>query len=455
LLRVGRKATAQEGGYRSGGSPQFSCLNLRRNPWFCPSRLGIKPIFCLTMRDLAGMSGRGRSFGTYGVSLALILIFALNSLLVGCASTDRLPPVPLAMASKVNVDIPDARFYPDTDGQRMAALGLQSYKRALAAHHGKLSTAYFLAISGGGDDGAFGAGLLNGWSARGDRPEFALVTGVSTGALSAPFAFLGADYDAKLKQVYTETTAADIFSKRSLIAAVANDAMADTTPLRNIIASFVDDAMIQRIAEEYAKGRLLLIMTTNLDQGRSVIWNIGAIAASQFPGKRDLIIDILRASAAIPGLFPPVMLDVSIDGQRFQEMHVDGGAVAQAFLYPPTLNLKTNSERYGIQRKRVAYIIRNGRLFRPEEDVKRQTLSIATQAISTMTATSGVNDTYRMYVTTMRDGVGFNLAYIDSGFTVPYKGPFDQGYMRSLFEYGYEKGKAGYRWHKTPPGYQE
>ena len=123
--------------------------------------------------------------------------------------------------------------------------------------------------------------------------------------------------------------------------------------------------------------------------------------------------------------------------------------------FSSTLNLKANSARYGIERKRVAYIIRNGRLYRPEENVKRQTLSIATQAISTMTATSGVNDTYRMFVTTKRDGVGFNLAYIDSGFTVPYKGPFDQGYMRSLFEYGYEKGKAGYHWHKTPPGYQE
>ena len=156
------------------------------------------------------------------------------------------------MASKINVDIPDARFYPDTDGQRMAALGLQAYKRAYAAHHGKLSTAYFLAISGGGDDGAFGAGLLAGWTARGNRPEFGLVTGVSTGALSAPFAFLGNEYDAKLKRVYTDTNAGDIFSKRSILAAVANDAMTDTTPLRNIIASFVDEAMIAQIAEEYA-----------------------------------------------------------------------------------------------------------------------------------------------------------------------------------------------------------
>ena len=276
---------------------------------------GARPMAYLTM-TARGVSRRGRSADIGHICIAWIVVFALIFFVVGCASTDRLPPVPLAMASKISVDIPDARYYPDTDGQRMAALGHQAYKRALAAHHGKLPTAYFLAISGGGDDGAFGAGLLNGWSARGDRPVFGLVTGVSTGALSAPFAFLGAEYDAKLKQVYTDTSAGDIFSKRSLIAAVANDAMTDTTPLRNIIASFVDDAMIQRIAEEYAKGRLLLIMTTNLDQGRSVIWNIGAIAASKFPGKRDLIIDILRASAAIPGLFPPVMLDVSIDGQR-------------------------------------------------------------------------------------------------------------------------------------------
>lgn len=402
----------------------------------------------------AGIWARGfRVFSPH--FLPLIVVLGLNLIVVGCAGTDRLPAEPLSIASKLSVDIPDVRFYPDTDKERMAVFAAQSYKRALAAHHGHLPTAYFLAISGGGDDGAFGAGLLAGWRARGDRPAFDLVTGVSTGALSAPFAFLGGEYDAKLKQVYTDTSAGDVFNKRSLLAAVANDAMADTTPLRNMIASFVDKAMIDRIAEEYRKGRLLLIMTTNLDQGRSVIWNIGAIAASGYPGARDLIIDILRASAAIPGLFPPVMLDVSIDGKNYQEMHVDGGAVAQAFLYPPSLNLKTNSARFGIQRKRVAYILRNGRLFRPEKEVKRQTLSIATQAISTMTATSGVNDTYRMYVTTKRDGVGFNLAYIDNDFTLPYKGPFDQGYMRALFEYGYDKGKAGYPWHKTPPGYQE
>jgi predicted acylesterase/phospholipase RssA len=382
--------------------------------------------------------------------------------LAGCASLDRLPPVPLSLAKQVNpLDIPDARFYPETDADRLAALALQSRKRAEAAgllrpKNGKEAPVYMLAISGGGDDGAFGAGLLAGWSERGDRPKFNLVTGVSTGALSAPFAFLGSEYDAKLKKVYTETTADDIFKKRELLAAVTDDAMTDTTPLRDMIASFLDKDMVARIAEEYGKGRLLLVMTTNLDQSRSVIWNIGAIAASGHAQSRELIVNILRASAAIPGVFPPVMLNVTIGGKNFQEMHVDGGAVAQAFLYPPELNLRHNAAlSNALKRERIAYIIRNGRLYRPEDDVKRQTLSIATQAIATMTATSGVNDTYRMYLTTKRDGVAFNLAYIDSDFPEPYKGPFDRTYMNKLFEYGLAKGRTGYPWHKTPPGYRE
>jgi hypothetical protein len=143
-------------------------------------------------------------------------------------------------------------------------------------------------------------------------------------------------------------------------------------------------------------------------------------------------------------------------------MHVDGGAVAQAFLYPPSYSLKQGAARAGVSeknframRKRIAYVIRNGRLSRPEENVKRRTYDIAKQAIATMTASSGVNDTYRMYLITRRDGVDFNLASIGDDFEVPYKGPFDRGYMRSLFDYGFQKGRAGYPWQKTPPGYAQ
>jgi hypothetical protein len=227
-----------------------------------------------------------------------------------------------------------------------------------------------------------------------------------------------------------------------------------------MIAHYVDQELVQRIADEYGKGRLLFVLTTNLDQGRPVIWNIGAIASSNSPQARDLIVDVLLASASIPAVFPPVMLDVTVGGEKRQEMHVDGGTVAQAFLYPPSFSLRRAAVRLGVDarklkaaRKRIAYIIRNGRLSRAEESVKLQTIAIAKEALSTMITSSGVNDTYRMYLITRRDGVDFNLASIGDDFAVPYKGPFDKNYMQSLFSYGYEKGRAGYRWQKAPPGY--
>src|SRR5262245_5678974 len=376
----------------------------------------------------------------------------------GCATLERLPAVTYAEARQIDIlDIPDARFYV-SDTNRIYDVAIKAYQRSNRVRPAQ--TRHFLALSGGGDDGAFGAGLLVGWSARGNRPQFDMVTGVSTGALSAPFAFLGRDYDQNLTQLYTETSARDIFTKRpTLIAAVASDSLVDNAPLRTMIEHSVASRMVPRLAEEYGKGRLLSVLTTNLDQSRPVIWNIGAIAASNNPKARDLIIDVLLASASIPAIFPPVMLDVTVDGQKRQEMHVDGGTIAQVFFYPPSFSIRGAAKRFGLdekalrERKRVAYVIRNGRFFRQDESVQLRTLAIAKEALSTMTMSSGVNDTYRMYTLARRDGVDFNLASIGEDFTVPYKGPFDPGYMQALFAYGYERGRAGYPWRKVPPGY--
>src|SRR5262245_46011355 len=333
----------------------------------------------------------------------------------GCATLERLPAVTYAEARQIDIlNIPDSRFYA-SDTKRIYDVAIKAYQRANRARPGQVRN--FLALSGGGDDGAFGAGLLVGWSARGSRPEFDVVTGVSTGALSAPFAFLGRAYDQQLSHIYTETSASDIFVRRAtLISAVASDAVTDNAPLRRMVAGYVDETLVQRIAEEYGKGRLLFILTTNLDQGRPVIWNIGAIAASNNPQARELIVDVLLASASIPAVFPPVMLDVTVDGAKHQEMHVDGGTVAQAFIYPPTFSIRGAAARLGVDektlraRKRVAYVIRNGRFVRPEESVKLQTIAIAKEALSTMTTSSGVNDTYRMYLLARRDGVDVHLA---------------------------------------------
>jgi predicted patatin/cPLA2 family phospholipase len=320
-------------------------------------------------------------------------------------------------------------------------------RATLPAGTTRLAPAHYLAVSGGGDSGAFGAGLLNGWTATGRRPQFKGVTGVSTGALIAPFAFLGPDYDGVLREVYTSINADSIYRFRGLSAALFDDAMADTTPLSQVIAKHLDQKLLDAIAAENRKGRLLLIGTTDLDAQRPVIWNIGAIADSGHPGALELVRKILRASSAIPGAFQPVLIDVELDGKKYQEMHVDGGAVAQLFLYPPALRLSQT----GINRERHAYIIRNARLDPDYAQSERRTISIAGRAINTMLASSGQNDVFRVYAITQRDRVDYNLEYIDRDFQAPKKGEFDQAYMRALYDYGYREGTSGPRWKKVPP----
>ena len=184
-----------------------------------------------------------------------------------------------------------------------------------------------------------------------------------------------------------------------------------------------------------------------------MIWNIGAIAKSGHPRALDTIRRILLASAAIPGAFPPTMFDVTLDGKSYQEMHVDGGAFAQAFLYPPASHGSGVNAWHAASFvvPAIAYIIRNGRLDPEWAATERSTMGIAARAISTMIAASGLNDVIRMYNTTLRDGIGFNLAYIGSDFTEKLPAPFDQGYMRALFDYGYQRARRGYDWAKRPP----
>jgi len=367
--------------------------------------------------------------------------------LAGCGASARLDAVPSGAGAVSFVRIANARFDGD-DGEALKQEIWQSLTREWPRISNNL-----LALSGGQEDGAFGAGLLVGWSEHGSRPEFKIVTGASTGALAAPFAFLGSEYDSVLRKIYTETRPADVAtSKRFLLSAVNNEALMDNGPLAQSIAKYLDAKILDRIAEEYEKGRLLLISTTNLDTGRLAIWNIGAIAASGHPRRLELVRKILLASAAVPGLFPPVMIDVLLDQAKHQEMHVDGGTVSQVFLYPPSLRLGTILRRDDATRP-TAYIIRNGRATPAPEKVERKTLAIAGRAIETMIASNGVGDLYRIYTTAQRDRIEFKLALIGDDFKHPYTAPFDHAYMAKLFDYGLGKGRAGYAWQKVPPGF--
>jgi predicted acylesterase/phospholipase RssA len=390
------------------------------------------------------------------------VLLALLLVLSACATVGRLDAVPTALQEEARVlEMPANIRYrvgAPHDDAALAQEFVKSWKREREhlesrGYRGSLPPTTFLALSGGGDDGAFGAGLLSGWTAAGNRPQFKLVTGISTGALIAPFAFMGSAYDEQLKALYTHTSAKDILATRWYLAAVTNDAMADTQPLRALLRKHVDRAFLTAIADEYAKGRELWIATTNLDSRVRYIWNMTRIAASQHPRALDLFRSLMIASAAIPGAFPPVMIDVEVGGRRYQEMHVDGGAMAQVFVYPIGLDFEALAVEHDVQRTRTLYVIRNSRLDPDWAQVERRTLSIAARAISSLIHTQGVGDLYRIFLTARRDGLDFNLAYIPPTFHRPHTEDFDPEYMRPLYALGYTMAAGGYPWEKAPPEY--
>ena len=385
----------------------------------------------------------------------LLLVAAATQLAIaGCATPNRLPAVPVTQVTAAVPAPGSVRYLVTRETDSFAAEARRALEKeqqwlTSQGRSGELPPAYFLAISGGGDNGAYGAGFLNGWTAAGSRPEFKVVTGISTGALIAPFAFLGPRYDYVLQRVYTSTSQKDIFKKRGIVKGFFGDAMADSRPLAKTISSYVNRALLDEIAAEYAKGRILLVGTSNLDSLEPVIWNMTAIAASKDPNAVSLFTNVLLASASIPGAFPPVMIDVTVDGTRYQEMHADGGTMAQVFLYPPSLNVADSPPR-----KRVLYIVRNARLDPDWATVERRTLTIAARAIASLTRTQGIGDLYRIYATAQRDGLDFNLTYIPATFDTPHAAEFDTAYMRALYDVGSEAAKSGYQWHKYPPGFE-
>lgn len=378
----------------------------------------------------------------------------------GCSALPRNKAVPPEMADAAVIPgMGDVRFWGgevSEDLLHMASQAVERERASLSAqgHTGDLPPATFLAVSGGGQNGAFGAGLLCGWTEAGTRPEFKLVTGISTGALIAPFAFLGPEYDDILREVYTTVSTKDIVTKRGMLAAINSDAMADTSPLWATLSRYVTEDLLRAVAAEYGKGRLLIVGTTNLDEQRGVLWNMGEIAASGHPDALKLFRSILIASASIPGAFPPVMIDVEVAGEEYQEMHVDGGAMAQVFVYPAGLRIRDEGTERGLDRQRAAYIIRNSRLDPEWAEVERRTLSIAGRAVSSMIQTQGIGDLYRIFTQTQRDGVEYNLASIPITFREKPDESFDPVYMTKLFEIGYGLARDGYPWEHTPPFYE-
>jgi len=389
------------------------------------------------------------------VCLTLCLV-----ILQGCAALRPRNPLPQNIESKVEIPgMMGVRAWGDEASEVFTQFAIKAARQELV-YYGEEATkrpVHFLALSGGGDDGAFGAGLLCGWTAHGSRPRFKLVTGISTGALIAPFAFLGSEYDYILRQLYTGVTSRDIFRKKSLLTVLWRESVVDTWPLARMLEIYVDESMLAAVAAEHNKGRRLIIGTTQLDAQRLVLWDMGAIAAS---GERDaikLFRKVMLASASIPGAFPPQYITVAAAGRQYEEMHVDGGTTAQVILYEASLDPMTifaELEHLSLGRERILYIIRNSQIKPEWENVRPRVGAIAARAISTLIKTQGVGDLYRLYAFARRDIIDYNLAAIPPDLAPERpREPFNQVYMNQLFDLGYEMASNGFPWLKKPPGF--
>mgnify|MGYP000066257402 CR=1 FL=1 len=399
---------------------------------------------------------------SHALSVARLCLFIglviSSAHLTGCSvlRRDAVPENLVNIAQPAGFD--GIRFWGDGGTEELKKWMAESLdrQRAILVADGieQLPSVSYLALSGGGENGAYGAGLLCGWTVRGDRPEFRVVTGVSAGALIAPFAFAGPEYDHVLRDVFSCLRSDQIIKSRNLFDGLLSDGLFDTGPLRKLIEKYVDQAFLDRIGQEHRKGRGLWIATTNLDAQRPIVWFMGRIAESKHPDALKLFQDIMIASASIPGAFPPVMISVEAQAKTYDEMHVDGGATSQVFLYPASFNLSEFAKKFGATRERHTYIIRNARIDPEYLPVRRRTLAIAQRSVSSLISSQGVGDLYRMYLQCLRDDIEFNLASIPDDIDVNHAEMFDATYMTKLFEHAYQKALAGYPWQKSPPGFQ-
>ncbi len=388
-------------------------------------------------------NGKGADMGFPKIGFLLGVVVVVG----GCVSVKRLPPPPDYEVLAEIQGIPDARFWgdaaPSDASERIAAMRRQ-LESDPSYHPG--DRVDFLAISGGGQKGAFTAGLLAGWTAAGTRPQFRIVSGVSAGALIAPFAFLGPEYDADIKDMYTLFPTRKVLKKHYVRGLLSGDAVADNAPLRAIIKRYFTPVEMGKIAEEHDRGRRLFVGTTYLDAERPVIWDLGAIASSGAPGAYELMVDILLASSAIPGVFPPVYFEVERNGRSYDELHVDGGVTRQSFILPAAFRLKDAMHLAKMNGPARIFLVSNARL-RPEgQPVKPTSIHILRQSISTLLRAQGFIDMTQIQLDSQLEGIAFQAAFIPADFSAEPDELFDPVYMRSLYDLAYRKALSGYPW---------
>jgi predicted acylesterase/phospholipase RssA len=391
-------------------------------------------------RRAASIGGRMARSLRHGV-----IFIGLAAVLTACAAAPRIEYSAVEAKYAVIPGFPNARMWSDAPPATFGSSSMWPRPQPGAPFT-------YLALSGGGGEGAYGAGVLNGWTEAGTRPAFTLVSGVSTGALIAPFAFLGPQYDSTLKELYTSGIASTFIEEPNPARAIFGASIFSRQPLREAVRKFATQEVLDAIAKEYAKGRRLIVLTTDLDSERTALWDMGAIAATQSPRALGLFQDVLIASASIPAVFPPMMVDAEADGHAFREMHVDGTVTTPVFTFPEGFLLKPHAERPSVKGPRpMLFIVLNNRIEPTFQVVPDSTAEIAASSF----ATKNKQDTRAVLAATYQlaqhNGLDFNLTYIDGSIPQTSRTGFDTAYMRSLYEIGYEKARRGGFWVHQPP----
>lgn len=389
-----------------------------------------------------------------------IILVALLGISTGCSTFSQRHPVPVDQLYRAQIfpGVPALRAWAGTFSEQFEADLVESVRQEIQSsiRAGKTGfpTLNILTLSGGAEYGAFGAGFMNGWSESGTRPVFKFVTGISAGALIAPFAFLGQEYDGALRKAFTTITAKDIYLKRG-ISALWSDSLTDSSPLAGLIEKYFNQDVFKAVAKAHRQGRRLYVGTTNMDADRLVVWNMGAIANSGRPGALELFHQVILASASIPLTFPPVFINVEVDGVSYDEMHVDGGVKAQLFLTAATIDMAKIRKQLGLpktpEERTKLYIIRNA-LVEPEpKPIPRKLNSIMDRALSLLIKSHATNDLFRIYNFTQEQGFGFNWVALPDDYKPLQTEPFNFAEMNRLFKIGYEMGKKENAWQKVPP----
>ena len=395
------------------------------------------------------LTGKARPAVRHVTLTRLALIPAL-CLLGACADFDRSYPAggdPRAI-QVIGAGDTLVRVFGDASDEELSrdrAMLAESLAEKLAGIPAPDETNY-LVLSGGGANGAFTAGLLNGWSETGTRPDFSVVTGVSTGALIAPLAFIGDEYDDEIRDYYTQTTTSEIlgfdpfgvFTSRGLLA---------SRRLEERIRENFGPEELRRVAEENAKGRFLLIGTTDLALGRPVIWDMGAIAAA--PDKTAalaLFRKVMLASASIPVLFPPVQIGITRDGQRTHEIHVDGGTTDNAIIAPHALSLKAILPPDFLPERQTLYVILNGKRSGPSQPMRGNLFGIAERSLNTLLREKSKGDIIRLAAFAEANGMTMKLIEIPADFKKEKSSFLDPDFMTALYCLGYQMALSGIPW---------